>query len=151
MSRNARIVVPEVPHHVTQRGVRKTNIFRESVDYGRYTAFLSKTAKSMGLWSVHMSGCPTTFTLSAFHFSQTHSVKLSDVRIQCMPAGLTKNMDCLDTCGKTASFLVRLTNIISGQRCDTWNAILYVLGLLRVQRTIPGPVLRFTASANQTL
>jgi putative transposase len=38
MARIARVVVPEYPHHVIQRGVRSMNVFREDSDRGAYSA-----------------------------------------------------------------------------------------------------------------
>ena len=39
MARIARIVVPEYPHHVTQRGVRSLPIFRDDEDRRSYLEF----------------------------------------------------------------------------------------------------------------
>lgn len=40
MSRNARIVVPGAPHHVTQRGNRKQNVFLDDIDRQQFLQFM---------------------------------------------------------------------------------------------------------------
>ena len=42
MSRIARVVVPEVAYHITQRGVRSINIFDDAKDKRSYIAILSQ-------------------------------------------------------------------------------------------------------------
>jgi putative transposase len=49
MSRNARLVRPEVPHHITQRGIRKTSIFREAEDYQQYTDLMVENCHKYGV------------------------------------------------------------------------------------------------------
>ena len=49
MARTARIVVPEVPHHVTQRGVRSMSIFNTDRDRITYMTILSKMGKKYGI------------------------------------------------------------------------------------------------------
>ena len=48
MSRIGRIVIPGIPHHVTQRGNRKEKVFFEDGDYARYLAFLKEGAEKSG-------------------------------------------------------------------------------------------------------
>ena len=45
MPRTARYVVPDVPHHVTQRGNRKSQIFYSDADFRTYLAWLSQDAR----------------------------------------------------------------------------------------------------------
>lgn len=45
MARIARIVVPEVPHHVTQRGNRREPVFFEEADYDYYLTLLREAAE----------------------------------------------------------------------------------------------------------
>lgn len=40
MARIARVVIPNLPHHVTQRGVRSMNIFFKDDDYEYYKKVL---------------------------------------------------------------------------------------------------------------
>lgn len=48
MARLARIVVPGVPYHVTQRGNRRERTFFEDADYKRYRTMLGAAAKRAG-------------------------------------------------------------------------------------------------------
>ncbi|HEX5183494.1 MAG TPA: transposase [Allosphingosinicella sp.] len=43
MARLARIVVPDVPHHVTQRGNRRQEVFFGEEDYAAYKALVAET------------------------------------------------------------------------------------------------------------
>lgn len=49
MSRIARITVPGVPHHVTQRGNRRQPIFVEPDDYALYRDLLAERCKANGV------------------------------------------------------------------------------------------------------
>jgi putative transposase len=48
MPRLARIVVPEIPHHVTQRGNRRQRTFFSADDYRVYLELLKANAKAFG-------------------------------------------------------------------------------------------------------
>ena len=48
MARLARIVVPGIAHHVTQRGVRRMDVFREAADYEFYLSLLSESCARAG-------------------------------------------------------------------------------------------------------
>ncbi|MEN9727337.1 MAG: hypothetical protein RL434_1703 [Pseudomonadota bacterium] len=48
MTRVARIVVPDVPHHVTQRGVRRQTTFHEPADYQAYLSMLAGACRRSG-------------------------------------------------------------------------------------------------------
>ncbi len=45
MARIARVVVPHIPHHVTQRGVRRNDVFFCDDDYRLYLSLLSASCK----------------------------------------------------------------------------------------------------------
>jgi putative transposase len=49
MARLARIVVPRIPHHVTQRGNRRLPTFFNEEDYGAYVALLSEWCLRCGV------------------------------------------------------------------------------------------------------
>jgi putative transposase len=53
MARLARIVVPGLPHHVTQRGNRRERVFFEDGDHLRYLAFLAEGQRKSGtaIWA----------------------------------------------------------------------------------------------------
>ena len=48
MARLARVVVPHVPHHVTQRGNRRERTFFEDADYKRYRTMLGDAVRRAG-------------------------------------------------------------------------------------------------------
>ncbi|WP_158818019.1 transposase [Methylocapsa sp. S129] len=49
MTRIARIVVPGLPHHVTQRGNRREKIFFEADDYALYRDWLAESCRRFGV------------------------------------------------------------------------------------------------------
>ena len=49
MARLARVVVPGVPHHVTQRGNRRQDVFFDPADRRRYLELLDRYSRSYGL------------------------------------------------------------------------------------------------------
>lgn len=68
MARLARLVVPGLPHHVTQRGNRRAQTFFEDEDYALYKHLLSEAAEKAGseIWAyclmpnhVHMIVVPS--------------------------------------------------------------------------------------------
>ncbi len=65
----ARVVVPGVPHHVTQRGVRRNDVFFNEADYELYISLLSEFCHKSGteIWAyclmsnhVHLVMVPST-------------------------------------------------------------------------------------------
>ena len=53
MARQARIVLPDTPHHITQRGNRGDNVFFEKSDYEAYIQFLGEECadKGVAIWA----------------------------------------------------------------------------------------------------
>ncbi len=53
MARFPRIVVPSVPHHVTQRGARRMRVFFSEDDYRSYTTLLARQARrhALDIWT----------------------------------------------------------------------------------------------------
>jgi putative transposase len=49
MARIARIVLPDLPHHVTQRGNRRQEVFLREADYSTYLAILSEYTGRFGV------------------------------------------------------------------------------------------------------
>ena len=49
MARLARIVVSSLPHHVTQRGNRRQQVFFSDADYGEYLTLLGEHTKAAGV------------------------------------------------------------------------------------------------------
>jgi len=69
MARLARIVIPGLPHHVTQRGNRRQPVFFRDDDYRAYLALLTEHARAagVGVWAwclmpnhVHLMLTPST-------------------------------------------------------------------------------------------
>jgi len=48
MARMARTVIPGIPHHVIQRGVRRLDVFQSDDDYNTYLDLISKSCKKAG-------------------------------------------------------------------------------------------------------
>ena len=69
MARLPRIIVPGVPHHVTQRGNRRQRVFLEEGDYAVYLNLMAQACHASGVevWSyclmpnhVHLAMVPAT-------------------------------------------------------------------------------------------
>ena len=69
MARLTRIVVPDLPHHVTQRGNRRQKLFVERGDYGLYRDLLAERCRAnrVACWAyclmpnhVHLIMTPST-------------------------------------------------------------------------------------------
>ena len=52
MARLARIVIPDLPHHVTQRGNGRAKVFFTPDDYALYTTLLVEHCRlaDVGIW-----------------------------------------------------------------------------------------------------
>ncbi len=81
MSRLPRIIVPGMPHHVTQRGNRRQRIFMEDDDYALYRDWLAQACRSNGVdvWSyclmpnhVHLILVPADETGLSRAVGETH-------------------------------------------------------------------------------
>ena len=69
MTRLARVVVPGVPHHITQRGNRRQRTFFSGDDYGTYGRLMAASCAACGvaIWAwclmpnhVHLIAAPAT-------------------------------------------------------------------------------------------
>jgi len=69
MARMARTVIPGIPHHVIQRGVRRLEVFQNDDDYDTYLGLISESCKKAGteVWAyclmsnhVHLILVPST-------------------------------------------------------------------------------------------
>ncbi len=83
MSRVARVVVPGFPHHITQRGNRRADVFETDADRKAYLRFLKKYAEKRGLdiWAyclmtnhIHLVAVPKTEEALGFAMRDTHTV-----------------------------------------------------------------------------
>jgi putative transposase len=81
MARIARVVVPGVPHHVTQRGNRRQEVFFEAEDYLLYRRLIGAAARRAGaaIWAyclmpnhVHLIVTPTNEDGLRATFAEAH-------------------------------------------------------------------------------
>ena len=81
MARLARVVIPNIPHHITQRGVRSMNIFFKEEDFYIYKLILNKQCLEHGLKiisyclmtnHVHLIVIPSTKESLARAIGETH-------------------------------------------------------------------------------
>ena len=81
MARTARIVIPHIPHHVTQRGNRRQLVFFDACDYRQYLDFLFASCKAfrVEIWAyclmpnhIHVIAIPQTEDGLKNAFGQTH-------------------------------------------------------------------------------
>jgi putative transposase len=83
MPRKARIVVPGCAHHVTQRGNRQANVFRDEDDRFHYMRLLREHTEACGVWlwaytlmrnHVHLIAVPQSKDALSDAFRNAHSV-----------------------------------------------------------------------------
>lgn len=88
MTRVARIVVPDIPHHVTQRGVQRQTTFHQPADYQAYLSMIAGACQRAGtrVWAyclmpnhVHFVMVPSTpdglrASLSAVHRKHAENI-----------------------------------------------------------------------------
>ena len=81
MTRIARLVVPGVPHHITQRGNRRQDVFLVDDDYRFYLGLLTELSRDRGLdiWAyclmpnhIHLIGVPRTADALRAAVAETH-------------------------------------------------------------------------------
>ena len=81
MGRLARIVVPDTPHHITQRGNRRQQIFFLDTDYSSYKNMLASACTSFGIdiWAyclmpnhIHLIATPSNPNALAYGIGQAH-------------------------------------------------------------------------------
>ncbi|OGX11287.1 MAG: transposase [Omnitrophica bacterium RIFOXYB12_FULL_50_7] len=81
MARMARVVVPDIPHHITQRGNRRQSVFFSDADKAEYIHFLKEeaTKNKVLIWAwclmdnhVHFVAVPSTEESLAKVFGDTH-------------------------------------------------------------------------------
>lgn len=83
MGRVARVVVPGIPHHVTQRGNRKIRVFFSDKDYAMYISLLAKccTRYEVDIWAyclmpnhIHLIAVPQARESLGRAMGETHRV-----------------------------------------------------------------------------
>ena len=54
MARMARVVIPSIPHHITQRGVRRMQTFFDNEDYEAYLSLMHEWCFRLALRYGHI-------------------------------------------------------------------------------------------------
>ena len=96
MTRIARVVVPGLPHHVTQRGNRRERVFFEEGDYALYRDWLGQSCRRFGVevWSycqmpnhIHLILTPPDGAALALALSRTHRLYAGFVNARARQTG----------------------------------------------------------------
>ncbi len=96
MTRIARIVVPGLPHHVTQRGNRRATVFFEAGDYELYRDWLGQSCRKFGVsvWAyclmpnhVHLILTPQDSGGLALALARTHRLYAGFVNARARQTG----------------------------------------------------------------
>ena len=96
MARMPRAVCPEVPHHITQRGVRRFNVFLEESDHIRYLELLKRYSERFRLQilayclmtnHIHVVGSPAQPDSIAQTFKYCHGVYATEFNKKYLKSG----------------------------------------------------------------
>ncbi len=88
MARLARVVAPGIPHHVTQRGNRRQQVFFGDDDYLAYRTLLAESCRAgitVTLHSIHFSALAPTRAASRPSVALSFSCALASVGSLCSP------------------------------------------------------------------
>ncbi len=88
MARIARIVIPRIPHHITQRGNRRQDVFFQKSDYESYISLLMEWCDRYGveIWAyclmpnhVHLIAVPQTeaFAQNIYYINLNKGAKVT--------------------------------------------------------------------------
>ena len=135
MARTARIVLPGVPHHITQRGNQKQQVFFDDHDRAVYLALLRENATEHGIRivayclmpnHVHIVGIPAREESLAKGIGRTHFRYTEHIHAKLKTQGhLWQNrfyscpMDEPHTLNALA--YVELNPVRAGLVCDAWD------------------------------
>ena len=143
MPRVARLVIPNCPHHITQRGNNRQDVFFVDDDRRAYLEFLRERCETYGRPDSRLlpdgqsrdtsSPSRTTKTPSRKP-SAAHTSPTRNTSIGCTAAAAT--------CGRTASTPARWTKPICGRRWRTWSETRSGLGWCGRRGGTRGPVRR---------
>jgi putative transposase len=84
MARLPRVVIPNSPHHVTQRGVRRMKVFQSADDYAMYLSLLNEETGEHGVSistyclmpnHIHLIATPSNEGALAKAIGNTHSIR----------------------------------------------------------------------------
>ena len=128
MPRQARVVADGVPHHITQRGNNRQEVFLLDEDRRFYLESLRLQARRHGVRllgyclmtnHVHLVAVPERLGVSFGPGGRSTAPARLGVQ-HAMPAASTAATGAADTCGKTASTPVRWDRRICGAPCSMW-------------------------------
>jgi hypothetical protein len=93
MARIARVVVPGIPHHITQRGVRRMDVFFSDDDRHAYLDLLAKQGRRFGVsyiaWCLMNAGSTSGKGGEATCFRGGFSPALLRARISLPPFAMS--------------------------------------------------------------
>ena len=76
MARMASVVIPGIPHHIPQRGVRRMETFFDDEDYEAYLWMGSLPVLRRLRWTITRSSYGTNTTALLLRFSNQNTAKL---------------------------------------------------------------------------
>ena len=112
MARIARVVVPDIPHHITQRGNRRMETFFSESDYREYLYLMAEWCNrcKVQIWSYCLM--PNHTHLIAVPESEEGLVRAIGEHIAGIPAILISRKAGRDISGRVDSLLFQWTNNI---------------------------------------
>ena len=147
MSRVARIVVPGIPHHITQRGNRQAAIFETDEDRLAYLRFLKKytVQHDLSLWAYCLMTNHVHLVAVPGHEASLDTPCATPTRYTPCTSTVAPHVPV--TCGRGVSTPVPWTIRICGRRCVMWSATRWRRGWWNGQKPIagrvPGPIAGF--------
>jgi hypothetical protein len=121
MPRQRRVVLPGRPHHITQRGNNRRDVFFDDSDRELYLSLLREYTAQ---YQVKILG----YCLMTNH---VHLIAVPGAYITTTPAGFIFEGASPGIYGRTASFLALWRTPIPGQRSPMWSETRCALGLSR--------------------
>lgn len=150
MSRLARVVVPGLPHHATQRGNRRSVVFVDDADRFAYRQTVAHyfAQQQLQVWAyclmtnhVHFVVVPSDEDALGRAFRDAHA---------CYALAFNQRHRLNGHLWQGRFFPARSMATIFGPRCVTWNAIPCAQAWRCKRKATPGPVRRRIAGARQT-
>ena len=120
MARLARVMVPGVPHHATQRGDRRERVFFDDDDCGTYLELISAAAKRSGtaVWSYCLMPNHVHFLMVP---SEPDGLRKTFAEgAGATPGGSMRGSSGRATCGRGGSAPRPWTSVTRSRRSGTW-------------------------------
>ena len=140
MPRMARAVLPGTPHHLTQRGLDRQQVFSCNPDYDVYLALACSCAQRFGVDLIGYCLMP-----DHVHWVVSPPRPIRSPGPLARPTGDTPPTPTPSACGaatsgRTGSSPAPSTDPTCGLRCGTWNEILSALSWPALPPSSPGRV-----------